>query len=169
MSSGLTTTNGRKRKRDNCSLCISKGINGNGHLAEYCAYEGGPFFNNLKGARAKRKLAEQKSKTSTSPATGGVPSSEDLQAKFAADMDIKITQLYAKIDSDDDAHSETINSYNQAQWTAIRESAMIMGKMQDQLTKLQATVDQLSRQPKDKGKSNGKGKGNGSGKGNGWW
>ena len=60
-----------KRKeynRDTCSNCYNNGNNGTGHLAEYCAYKGGPYENRVKDAMAAARANAKRGRTQRQPA-----------------------------------------------------------------------------------------------------
>ena len=56
----------RKVRRDDCEICREKGRNPIGHISLYGAYPGGPYENNLKGARAAQREKQKKAKSEKS-------------------------------------------------------------------------------------------------------
>jgi hypothetical protein len=154
-SSGHSTD--RKRKREVCTICCSKGKNGNGHIADYCAYEGGPYFNNLRGSLAQRRLDEQQRKQSrtTSPATGGA-SAEDLQTKIDTKIDTKIAQYLTKFEDreiiNDERCSSNDDRFNNLGRTITKQAARIneqdatIKEMKAYLTDLRWEVDELKKE-----------------------
>jgi len=53
--------NRKEKRRDECSICRKADRSPIGHLAEWCVYEGGPFFEKGMGSKARiRKAAAAK-------------------------------------------------------------------------------------------------------------
>lgn len=65
----MVKDNRKEKRRDECSICRKADRNPIGHLAEWCVYEGGPFFekgmdpkDRIRKAAAAKKEKELKSK-----------------------------------------------------------------------------------------------------------
>jgi hypothetical protein len=147
-SSGQSTE--KKRKREVCTICCGLGKNGNGHIADFCAYEGGPYHNNLKGALEARKHAEQQRKRSI-PTTSGA-SDEDLQTKIGKDMDNKIILLMSDINDESEEARSSRNFNTNAIMNLRTELSDEQEKMranfkimQDLIASLQRKVGNLER------------------------
>jgi len=51
----MVKDNRKEKRRDECSICRKADRNPIGHLAEWCVYEGGPFFEKARIGFKKRQ------------------------------------------------------------------------------------------------------------------
>jgi hypothetical protein len=69
----------KRKARDGCEVCKEKGRNPVGHLSKYCAWPGGPYENNMSGAKAAQREDRKKAKSEKSVQSVQISSQEYSQ------------------------------------------------------------------------------------------
>lgn len=133
----------KKRKyntqHEHCTVCASNGSNSAAHTAKYCAYKGGPFYNEADPA-AGRKAA--------------------MLQKRSDQKTVSLTALHSRGDG---IRIKVLEQELKAAFGRIEQLERLTKTQSEQISKMSTWITKTVQQYKGKGKGKGVSKGKGKG------
>ena len=86
----------KRKARDGCDVCKEKGRNPVGHISKYCAWPGGPYKNNMSGAKAAQREDRKKAKSEKSVQSEQL--SQLVCESKALDLQSDVRDISAKVE-----------------------------------------------------------------------
>ena len=86
----------KRKARDGCDVCKEKGRNPVGHISKYCAWPGGPYENNMSGAKAAQREDRKKAKSEKSVQSEQL--SQFVCESKALDLQSDVRDISAKVE-----------------------------------------------------------------------
>jgi len=133
----------KKRKHnsqhEHCTICASNGSNSAAHTAKYCAYKGGPFYNEADPAAGRKAAMLQKR------------------------SDQKVNSFTALQSRGDGIRIKVLEQDLKEAFSRIEQLEQLTKTQSDQIRKMSTWITKQNSNTKEKGKGKGLSKGKGKG------